>query len=422
MRIFYVNTFFSAGGSARVVGGISEELRRGGHDCMIAAARGTEPSGRRTLRVGSRLSVCFNAAVARIADNDGFMAHRATRRLVDAIERYSPDVVHLHNLHGYYVNVELLFDYLRRSGKRVVWTLHDCWAMTGHCPCFSTASCEEWLSGCRSCVLMHEYPKCFFGGRSAENFRLKKSLFTGIDNLTLVVPSRWLASIVSRSYLSDYPLRIIPNGVDTMRFRPVESDFRSRYGIGSRTMLLSVASSWVGRKGFGCLAELAKMLDDSYAIVVIGITEAQRRLLPEGIVALPAIGSDELLAQAYSAADLLVNLSTEESFGLVTLEALACGTPVVVYDATACPEPLMPVFEPLADGHHAKPFCSAEAAIDCGVVVDMRRGVAGVAEMVSSGAWRTISKEACRRHALGFDAHEVYSRYIALYDELNKEG
>ena len=187
-------------------------------------------------------------------------------------------------------------------------------------------------------------------------------------------------------------------------------------------MLLSVASVWIKIKGIDDIVALAERLGDDYAMVMVGVDERLRRRLPGGIIALPRTSGEEELSELYTAADLLVNLSTAESFGLVTLEALACGTPVVVYDATACPEPLMPVFEPLADGHHAKPFCSAEAAIDCGVVVDMRRGVAGVAEMVSSGAWRTISKEACRRHALGFDAHEVYSRYIALYDELNKEG
>ena len=402
MRIAHINTFFSSGGTAHVMGGIVAAARAAGHECLVAAARGDMLRGVDCYRIGSHAGVWLNAASARISDNDGFLARRATRQLISRLEAFAPDVVHLHNLHGYYINSELLFSYLRRSGCRVVWTLHDCWAMTGHCARFSALGCNEWERGCRECRHKGEYPRSVGACRSAQNFDAKKRTFCGVANLRITTPSQWLARLVKKSYLRGYDVTVVPNGVDLSRFAPREGSFRERYGIGSRTMLLGVASVWLQIKGLDDFIALASMLGDEYAIVMVGVDSRLRRRLPHRIIALPQLADCGELAEAYAAADLLLNLSHEETFGLVTLESLACGTPVLVYDVTACPEPLMP--------------CTGESAqAVCGVVVDPRSGVAGVKDAIESGAWRNVSAGECVAHASHFDASVQYATFLGIY-------
>ena len=414
MRIAVINTFFDRGGAARVMGGIVAAACAAGHRCLVAAARGDAAvveamcrgdvaAGRgdvTTYRIEGRLGVFRNVVEARLRDNDGFLASRATRRLIARLEEWAPDVIHLHNLHGYYIDSRLLFDYIRRSGCRVVWTLHDGWTLTGHCALFSAIGCNGWESGCERCHHIGEYPRCVTKGHSARNFALKRLTFSGVERLRIVTPSQWLGGLVKRSYLGDYEMTVIPNGVDLDRFKPRENDVKARLGIEGRTMLLGVASKWLSVKGLDDFVALAQLLGEEYAIVMVGVDERLRQRLPGRIIALPHTESVEELAELYTAADLLLNLSREESFGLVSLEALACGTPVLTYDCTAAPEVLR---------RHA-------GECDCGIIVRAAEGVTAVAVAIEAGQWREITAEQCTLQAAGYSAKALYARYLSLYE------
>lgn len=414
MRIAVINTFFDRGGAARVMGGIVAAACAAGHSCLVAAARGCEAvvealccsdaaesrGDVAVYRIEGRLGVLRNVAEARLRDNDGFLAQRATRRLIARIEAFAPDVIHLHNLHGYYIDSRLLFDYIRRSGCRVVWTLHDGWTLTGHCALFSAIGCNGWESGCELCRHVGEYPRCVTKGHSARNFALKRLTFSGVERLRIVTPSEWLGGLVKRSYLGDYDVTVIPNGVDLDRFKPRESAVKARLGIEGRTMLLGVASTWLSAKGLDDFVALAELLGEKYAIVMVGVDERLRQRLPGRIIALPRTESVDELAELYTAADFLLNLSREESFGLVSLEALACGTPVLAYNCTAAPEVLR---------RHA-------GERDCGIIVNEAEGVAAVAAAIEGGQWREITAEQCTLHAAGYSAKALYARYLPLYE------
>ena len=396
------------------MGGIVAAACAAGHRCLVAAARGdaavVEAMCRNDVaaargdvvvyRIEGRLGVLRNVAEARLRDNDGFLARRATRRLIARLEEFVPDVIHLHNLHGYYIDSRLLFDYIRRSGCRVVWTLHDGWTLTGHCALFSAIGCNGWESGCERCHHIGEYPRCVTKGHTARNFALKRLTFSGVERLRIVTPSQWLGGLVKRSYLGDYEMTVIPNGVDLDRLKPRENDVKARLGIEGRTMLLGVASKWLSVKGLDDFVALAQLLGEEYAIVMVGVDERLRQRLPGRIIALPHTESVEELAELYTAADLLLNLSREESFGLVSLEALACGTPVLTYDCTAAPEVLR---------RHA-------GECDCGIIVRAAEGVTAVAVAIEAGQWREITAEQCTLQAAGYSAKALYARYLSLYE------
>lgn len=399
MRIIQINSFFSAGGTARVVNGIYDAAKAAGDECVVAAARGEIVHPHDSFRICGKASVYRNAAMVRIFDNEGFSGRKSTVRLIEAIKNYAPDVLHLHNLHGYYLDVELLFDFLKEYGRPVVWTLHDCWAMTGHCAWFTSAKCEKWSlpGGCGGdCCQRQEYPASRLLSEAQRNFCRKREAFTGVGNMNVITPSEWLAGCVRQSMLKEYPVKVIYNGVDTENvFRPIPNRVKNRYGISARqVMLLGVASPWNKRKGLGKFVELSRRLGREYVIVLVGVSYSQRRSLPENIISLPRMGDREL-AEHYSAADLLLNLSEEETFGLVTVEALACGTPVIVLDSTACPETVDDT---------------------CGIVVDANSGVDGIETAITSGEWRGMSAEACRLRALKFSAKTQFHKYIELYN------
>lgn len=314
-----------------------------GWQSHIAYGRGNRPSRSQTFRIGSDLTLYANAISARLFDNDGFSIKRATRQLIEHIKFISPDVVHLHNLHGYYLNTALLFKYLSESDIPVLWTLHDCWPMTGHCTYFDHVQCGRWKTGCFSCPQKTEYPASLIVDNSKNNFLKKKQIFTGIRRMQLVTPSIWLAGLVKQSFLAGYPVRVINNGVDLNVFRPRPGTaVREKYGLGPEKIILGVASIWDDRKGLRYFTGLEKLLSENEKIVLVGLSRKQIEQLPVGITGVCRTENLEELAALYSLADVFVSPSTEETFGLTTAEAMACGTPVVVFNATASPELVSP--------------------------------------------------------------------------------
>ena len=285
------------------------------------------------VRIGSDINTLIHVAYTRLTDHMGFASKIATKRFLQWATEYDPDLLWLHDLHGYYINVEMLFDWIKkRPNMQVRWTQHDCWAFTGHCSHFTMVKCEQWTSHCAYCIQTRQYPASWGIDKCFENFERKRAAFTGVKNMTLITPSQWLADLVKQSFLKEYPVEVIHNTVDTNVFRPTPSDFRERYGLQDKKVLLGVASPWTERKGLDDFLELSKMLDDHYVIVLVGLTKKQLKKLPKRVIGICRTNNVHELAAIYTAADVFVNTTYEDNYPSVNLEARACGTQVITYD------------------------------------------------------------------------------------------
>lgn len=290
------------------------------------------------VRIGSDLSVKADALTARILDNAGFNSKAATKKFLEWVRKYDPDVIHLHNIHGYYVNLPLLFDYLSKANKKVIWTLHDCWTFTGHCAYFTYAKCEKWRKGCHECPQKKDYPSSILCDRSEQNWKRKRKMFTSVKNMTIVTPSKWLSGLVKQSFLRKYSVVVINNGIDTTVFKPTPSDFRKKHELEGKKIILGVASVWDRRKGLKDFVKLSEIINENYAIVLVGLSEEQIKQMPKNIVCISRTNSQKELAEIYTAADVLFNPTYEDNYPTVNLEAQACGTPVVTYNTGGSPE------------------------------------------------------------------------------------
>ena len=320
------------------------ELLAIGEESFVFWGRGRAAEGEREMRFASDLEVEADVLQTRLDGKAGFHSKSATRRLLARLDVIRPDVVHLHNLHGYYLNVEMLFEWLAAHNCRVEWTLHDCWAFTGHCAYFTYVKCAQWKDRCAyssPCSQLNTYPKTYSKASCLWSFEQKRQLFNlvPVERMKLITPSQWLAGLVGESFLAKYPVEVRHNTIDTSVFKPISSDFRERYGIGDRFMILGVASPWTERKGLADFVRLAGELDsEKYAIVLVGLSEKQMKELPAGIVGLQRTDSREELAGIYSTANVFFNPTVEDNYPTVNLEAEACGTPVVTFDTGGCRE------------------------------------------------------------------------------------
>lgn len=318
-----------------------------------------------------------------------------THLLIAELKKFTPDIIHLHNLHGSYINLPLLFKYIKKNNIRVVWTLHDCWSFTGHCPHFDMVGCDRWKTGCYGCPQYREYPKSFFDN-SKYMYKLKKKWFTGVENMTLVTPSEWLAGLVKQSFLKDYPVKVINNGIDLDIFKPTESDFRKKHGLENKKIVLGVAFGWGKRKGLDVFTELARRLDsEKYQIVLVGTDDNVDKLLPDNIISIHRTQNQTELAELYTAADVFANPTREEVLGLVNIEALACGTPGVTFNTGGSPE------------------CYDEA---CGSVVPKDDFEAFKSEIIRICEEKPYAAEACVEREKDFDKNDKYREYIDLYE------
>ena len=345
MRVLQINSVCGIRSTGRICTDLAELLERAGHECKIAYGREhvLAQHQKYAVRIGNDRDVKRHALRARLFDSAGLGSGHATKKFIRWVQAYDPDVIHLHNIHGYYINIKVLFDYLRESGKPVIWTLHDCWSFTGHCSHFDMVGCEKWRAqACDECPQKRGYPKSLFLDRSARNLVHKRGLFASLENLTLVTPSRWLADLAAQSFFAKTPIRVIPNGIDLSAFQPFESDFRARHGIENKKVVLGVASAWQKYKGLDDFVRLSAMLDDRFQIVLVGLTEEQRAALPSNILGITRTDSVRALAEIYTAADWFVNPTYQETLSMVNLEAQACGTPVITYRTGGSPETLDP--------------------------------------------------------------------------------
>lgn len=335
MKILMINSVCGIRSTGRICTDLADALTEQGHTVKIAYGRENVPDKYKkyAVRIGTDLDVKLHGLKARLLDESGFGSKRATIRFIEWVKKYDPDVIHLHNIHGYYINIEVLFDYLRSCGKKIIWTLHDCWAFTGHAAYCEAANCKRWKTGCHNCAKRDDYPKSFYDN-SKLNWLKKRKVFTGIPNLQIITPSKWLAGLVKKSFLRKYPVSVIYNGIDTSVFKPVDSSvLRKKLNLGDKKVILGVAAVWDARKGLDDFIKLNKLIDkNEYQIVLVGLTDKQIAKLPKSIIGITRTDSVEQLVELYSLAHVFVNPTYEDNYPTTNLEAIACGTPVITYD------------------------------------------------------------------------------------------
>lgn len=334
MKILQINTVYRNGGSTgRIVYDLQKIHEQNGIESFVAYGYKTDSAESENTRfLQSSLRRKWNILKTRLFARHGFYNVTETKRLIRYMDEVNPDVIHLHNIHNHFVNVEMLFDYIKAHDIPVVWTLHDCWSFTGWCAYFDYARCDKWKTGCHHCPSKHDYPSTWFFDRSESNYRKKKEVFGEVRNLTLVTPSQWLADLTRESFLKEYPVEVIHNGTDTEVFHPVETDLKSRLGIAGKKMILAIAAKLAKRKGADYLLQIPAKLRDDEVLVMLGLTEGQVQSLPkEKCIGVTYTNSVQELAEYYSAADVFINPTLEDNFPTTNIEALACGTPIVTF-------------------------------------------------------------------------------------------
>ena len=411
MKIVIVNTVYGKGSVGRICADLYEELVRSGDEPFMATGRGHLPESVRGCTIGTFPDFAGHVLKNFFQDASGFGSERVTRRFISRLEEIAPDVIHLHNIHGFYLQTELLFDYLKRAGIPVVWTLHDCWPFTGHCayydhiqpwadgaPISEQTRCSRWITGCHDCPIYRTaYPYALFKDNSEKNWERKKNAYTGVPGLTIVTPSEWLAGQVKQSFLRDYPVEVLPNGIDLNVFCPASEN--EKPDNDDRRVVLGVANNWEERKGLKYFENLAGSLPDNYRLVIVGLNKAQigrfsKKFKTDRVLPIARTGSVSELADLYRNADVFVNATLEDNFPTTNLEALACGTPVVTFDTGG----------------------SAESVSEhCGMVVPKGDQEALKSAIVKVCENRSFDAGSCRERAMLYDKTDFVRRYIDIY-------
>ena len=401
MKVLEINSVCGIRSTGRICTDIADMLQESGDECKVGFGRSDVPERYRQIAIpiGGRLNTVFHGLGSRLFDNTGFYSKAATGKFLKWVDSYQPNLIHLHNIHGYYLNIKMLFDYLKEKNLPVVWTLHDCWACTGHCSHFAAAGCEKWKEQCHHCDLRREYPASLLLDNSRRNYRRKKELFCGVEKLQIITPSDWLGGCIAQSFLGEYPIRTIQNGVDLSIFRPTESDFIRKHQLEGKKIILGVASTWTKHKGLEAFYRLAQLLDESYKVVLVGLDERQMQILPQNILGIQRTNSTQELAQIYTAAYVHVSMSREETMGMTVIEANACGTPVIVFDSTALPEIV---------------------TADTGVVLKECTPEAVAQTLTNTDFSESRFSAGCISHAQRFEKNKMYSQYIELYRSMVK--
>lgn len=399
MKVLMINSSCGVGSTGRICTDLADALENDGNIVKIAYGRVTNGDKRGVL-IGNKISIIQHVIITRLFDKHGLGSKRATQKFINWVELYNPDIIHLHNLHGYYLNYEILFNYLNKTNKKVIWTLHDCWPYTGHCAYYSNVDCNNWERKCRKCSYCNVYPKSICISNSKNNYERKEKSFLGNDNLIFVTPSKWLEKEVKKSFLKKYRIYQIYNGIDLEKFRPIESNFRKEYHLIGKKIILGVANIWTEHKGLKDFVKLSDMLDDEYRIVLVG--ELEKKILGNrnNIIHIEKTNCIEELAKIYTAADVFFNPSRQETMGLVTVEAMACGTPVITYNLTAVPEVV---------------------GKEVGVVVDANSNYV-IEEVINIIKELNYNRDFCVNWAKKFEKNKQYQKYLKLYYDIYGDG
>lgn len=397
MKVLQLNCVCGTGSTGRIAASISGLLNQKNYENRILYTRGKSELAC-ARKYSNEYYVKGQALLSRILGNYGFNSKSATRRLLDEIDSFLPDIVHIHNIHGHDCDLEMLLSYLRDKKIKVVWTFHDCWAFTGYCTYFDLYHCEQWKTGCKNCPQSKRYSWLF--DRSNTLWQRKKQLLTGMD-LTVVTPSRWLADVTQQSFLRGCSTTVIHNGIDLSVFRPVTGSFREKYNCAEKYIILGAALEWDERKGIEAFIHLAQRLDEKYQIVLIGTNHAIDKMIPPNVISIHRTEDINELAQLYSTADLFVNPTREDNFPTVNIESLACGTPVLTYQTGGSPEMIDET---------------------CGCAVPQNDIDALEAEIHRICEKKPYSKEACVRRAAEFNSMEKFVAYVDLYRSVFRDA
>lgn len=330
---------------------------------------------------------------------ESLMSFFGTISLCRMLKKNHTELIHLHNLHGHYICLPILFRFIKKNNIPVIWTLHDCWSFTGRCPHFVMMKCDRWKKGCHNCLYPRtSYPQAYID-TSRVMWNLKKKYFTGIKHCILVTPSQWLADLAKQSFLKDYPVKVINNGIDLSVFKPIESGFREKNGLAGKKIVLGVAFGWGTRKGLDVFIELSKRLPKNYCIVLVGTDENIDKGLPDTIRSIHKTQNQSELAEIYTTVDVFVNPTREDTYPTVNMEALACGTPVVTFKTGGSPEIL-------------DETCGS--VVPCDDIDAMEMEIRRICEE------KPYSKDSCLKRAQSFDMNQRFEEYVDLYKEFAK--
>ena len=391
--LLQINSVVNTGSTGRIAEQLGVLAISQGWESYIAYGREARESQSRLIKIGSKWDVNFHAIGSILTDRHGLFSKFATNRFLQQVDIIQPDVVHLHNLHGYYINVPMLLRYLKQKNIPTVITMHDFWLMTGHCA-YINQSCDRWKTGCGNCPRLNQYPAAKFDNTKA-NWKWKASLFVDIPNVTLVPVSYWLGRYVDESLLKNVKQNVIYNGIDTNVFKPFDGG-ASVVGVDwSKFTIMAIATRWTEANGYQDVMKLSSILPDNCQIVMVGLDKQQMSNLPKNIIGFCKTESFTQLQELYTKSDVIFNPNREVTFGLVTVEAMACGTPAIVLRDTA-----------------------GEEIVDeqTGFVVDTIEGVIDLIPRIRALEKKKMS-DACRfRVNELFNADKQYQKYIDLYN------
>jgi len=402
LKVLQINATVNTGSTGRIAEDIGKVLIHNGHESYIAYGRGNRTSESTLIKIGSDLDVYSHGLKTLLTDRHGFGSKKSTLKLIEQIEQIKPDVIGLHNLHGYYINIEILFNFLAISNIPVLWTLFDCWAFTGHCTYFDDINCIKWQTHCEKCPKYKNYPSSWLDN-SFKNFEDKKELFTKIQNLEIVTHSNWLCGLVKKSYLQNFKVHVTTSAINLNLFKETASTLRQQYGFENKKILLGCASIWSNRKGYEDFLKLNTIIDTlAYQIVLIGLNDKEIKNLPINILGIKRTESTPELAQWYSIADVFINPTSQDNFPTTNLESLACGTPVITYNTGGSPESI---------------------DTETGVVVEKGNveGLLNAIEVISKKN-RPILSENCRKRAeLLFNDETRFLDYLNIFKVMTQK-
>lgn len=401
-KLLQINITANWGSHGKIAEGIGQAAIKQGWQSYIAYGRWANPSASNLFHIGNRWDEMRHGVASRLFDNHGLMSQKATKSLLQFVRNVNPDIVHLHNIHGYYLNYPLLFQYLRQHDIPVVWTLHDCWSFTGHCAHYEFIGCEKWKTHCAECPQKGAYPKSLLLDRSYRNFEQKKETFLSLKRLTLVPVSQWLQRQLQQSFFKHTPTHLIYNGIDTNVFSKQKEVnwIKKKYAIPEQcAIVLGVASNWY-RKGLPDFLQLASLLPPSIRIVLVGLNKQEQKLAARaGIVGISRTDNLHELCSLYSVANVYFNPTWEETLSCTNLEAMACGTPVVTYKTGGSPETIT---------------TGTGLAIEKG---DIQTAAIEIGRLCQQPA--TTFEDICRQRIVRhFNKEERFSEYLELYSKL----
>lgn len=340
MKVLLINAVCGIRSTGRICMDIANAYIERGNEVKIAYGRADVPDEyqKYAIRIGNSLDVGLHAFMSKVFGDRGYCSKHATARFLEWADKFNPDVLWLHNIHDYYINIEMLFKWIKnRPNMQVKWTHHDCWAFTGYCSYFSHIGCEKWKNECSNCYYSQNKHEPFFD-QTKRNYYKNKELFTNVKNMTMITPSQWLADLLKESFLQEYDVKVIHNRIDTTIFKPTISDFRTKHKLENKYILLGVACPWSERKGFSDFIKMADLLPNDYVVVLVGVDDSKKKNLPKNVIGISKTDSPKELAEIYTAADIFLNLTYEDNYPTTNLEAQACGTPVITYKTGGSPE------------------------------------------------------------------------------------